>query len=383
MTSAESIKAFLGRCWKSNTDVRLYYHRCVRHYLPFLHAEVDGQLHQKLKNVTIYEVERVDCLQWVHEKPPKSSSLFDVKEGAVAPSGTQLAIKTSGDVILQQDRDRFTIYLTQDESLQRKAKCYSIPALLVSELGLPPDAITVIAPVIELEPSMASTILDARFIARLPGKPSDSLTKKSDMPPSDSTGMSQPGSPLKTPLSHGTGFGATRAVSTAAAPQISSTSFIAAKSNLSTQNFAFRPRDTAQSVFGGIRASIQQDQSQGVSSRVHLGLHQAPNVQLSASRASSCPPSNPQSHGKANPEATRTDKLPENLTGSAELQHAVVKHGMATTILAKDIMCDQKESIIPTSTKMTDKPLLIYPHSTIGFLGELFVSTRETMKASH
>ncbi|KAL9040739.1 MAG: hypothetical protein Q9180_001728 [Flavoplaca navasiana] len=346
--------------------------RCVRHYLPSLQAEVDGQLHQKLKNVTVYEVEKVDCLQWVHEKPLTSSSLFGFIGGVVPPSGTQSAIETSGDVILQQDRDRFTIYLTQDESLQRKAKCYSIPVLLVSELGLPPDAITVIAPVIELEPSMASTILDARFIARLPEKPTDSLTKKSDMPPLGSTGTSQPGSALSTPMSYGTGFGATGTVSTAAPPQISSTGFIAARSNLSNQSFAFRPRDTSQPVFGGISGSTQQDRSQGVSSRVHLGLHQAPNCQLSTSRASSCPPSNPRAHDNADPEATLTEKLPESLTGSIELQNTIVKHGMATTMLAKDIISDQKGSIIPTSTKMPDKPLLIYPHSTIGFLGELF-----------
>ncbi|KAL8640964.1 MAG: hypothetical protein Q9226_008685, partial [Calogaya cf. arnoldii] len=104
--------------------------RCVRHYLPSLHAEVGGQLHRKLKNITVYEVDKVDCVLSVHKYPPKSErggGLFGT------PASTQdklVTVKTSGDVVLQQDPDRFTIYLTRDESLRKRAKCYSIPERL-------------------------------------------------------------------------------------------------------------------------------------------------------------------------------------------------------------------------------------------------------------
>ncbi|KAL8784974.1 MAG: hypothetical protein Q9213_003635 [Squamulea squamosa] len=144
--------------------------RCVRHYLPSLGASVNGMLHDKLKAMNVYEVKTVSRIQWVQRSPLKTY-YKDMSLDDVMCSGNKnaVAVKTRGEVIVQQDWERFEIYMTKDEASQTKAKCYSIPKKLSAELGLPAEAQGVIAIILGLEISASSTILDEMGIARLPG----------------------------------------------------------------------------------------------------------------------------------------------------------------------------------------------------------------------
>lgn len=73
--------------------------RCIRHYLPPHDAEVDGQLHQKLKRIEVYEVDNVDCVLWLERTTPRRSSARNAS-GLPVPTEEALAIvKTTGDVV--------------------------------------------------------------------------------------------------------------------------------------------------------------------------------------------------------------------------------------------------------------------------------------------
>ncbi|KAL8846934.1 MAG: hypothetical protein Q9221_008002 [Calogaya cf. arnoldii] len=147
----------------------------------------------------VYEVDKVDCVQSVQKYPPKSERGGGLVGTPASTQNTLVTVRTSGDVVLQQDPDRFTIYLTRDESLRKRAKCYSIPERLVAELGLPPEAITVVTPVLELEPAMSSTILDTKFIARLPGAQFEFPPQINNAPPLCGTRSPEPEPRLSPP----------------------------------------------------------------------------------------------------------------------------------------------------------------------------------------
>lgn len=142
--------------------------RCIRHYSPPYDVEVDGHLHQKLKSIRVYEVDRLEYVLWLERTTARRSSAWDARNLS-APSKDAVAIvKTFGDAMISQDVKRFTIQVARVKSPHRKAISHSIPELLVTELGLPVEAKGLIALVLGLDPLQALSLLDEMGVARLP-----------------------------------------------------------------------------------------------------------------------------------------------------------------------------------------------------------------------
>ncbi|KAL8772821.1 MAG: hypothetical protein Q9209_002166 [Squamulea sp. 1 TL-2023] len=345
--------------------------RCVRHYLPSLQAEVGGQLHQKLQNIAVFEVEKVDCVQWVQKKPPETGSGTNFN-GTLGSVGDALAsVKTLGDVVLQQDHERFAIYMAVSNSVRRKANCYSIPQSLVAEIGLPAEAISVIAPVIELGPSLSSSILDERGIARLPGALYVSSWRESDTIRSRTADTSDAEPRLGSPAIDTISSRSSSISPVSTPPEVSRKSKNAAKESLFSQNLVFRFCNSTGPSSDLLGVPTRQDQSWETSPRSHSSPSQAQKVRATGSLH---PSRNPQTPTQAEDDRpVSTERLPNNLTGSTELQNAIIQRGTAMGLSQDDIACVQNKDNLPLLTKMPDEPLLIYPHSTIGYLGELFI----------
>ncbi|KAL8711523.1 MAG: hypothetical protein Q9225_007104 [Loekoesia sp. 1 TL-2023] len=337
--------------------------RCIRHYLPSHDAEVDGSLHQKLKRIKVYEVENIDYVQWLEEKAPRSGNANGSSDLSVSTQEAIATVKTSGDVILRQDQERFTIHMTKNKSLRRKAVCHSIPERLVAELGLPGEAKGLIAPVLELDPSLSSDVLDEKGIARLPGTVFAPLNPNRTAPPSNSSRLYD-SEDLATPS-----FGST------SREQITSASWESSRLEISRtcSNAAERSGAPRQLV-------IRQLHPVGTGSRpARTPSSQRSQLFRDVSKGPSPTPLSPPSRLSSpqrlatSSDLSSTDEDVDIRTGPTKLLNSILLCARQSSRDSVDLICTQTTTIPSTPPTLSDDPPSRYPHSTIGFLGELFV----------
>ena len=285
-----------------------------------------------------------------------------------------VAVQRPGDVVFRRDHERFTIYITKNKSLREKIKCYSIPRCLATELDLPAEAISLIAVVLEPDPAVSATILDERGVTRLSGGTYDFLAEGSETPSFYTSKTPEPAQRSSAPLFSLLGSAAT--------PM---------DSDVFGQKSIFGRHDRRASSFGNIKGSKNLLWSEKSS-----GLFGPPSKKQTTTVFG--PPQtseNPSLFGAQSKRQTTalfaTPQTPENpsqtvdissrqapesdLTGSTALQTAIIQSGKTLGSSPKDVFCIQKKRVMPISPKKPAKSLPRYPHATIGFLGELFVSS--------
>ncbi|KAI4123414.1 MAG: hypothetical protein LQ338_005267 [Usnochroma carphineum] len=342
--------------------------RCIRHYLPSSDAEVDGQLHQRLKRIKVYEVEKVDCLQWVEGEAPENDGSGSSDDSVRSVGNAEVSVRTSGDVVLRQDQGKYVIYMTKDESLRMKAENYSIPESLVAGLGLPAEAKGTIALVLKLTPSLSSGILDENGIARLPGAPYRPMHTDCDAASVQTTETPKQETRTSWPL------GRASELQAASTSQDSTPSVISRTSNAAAKPFSeglvIRVRDTPLPVSTSTVSAAHQ--SCNSPSRTSDDSSEAQAVFQTASRP--LPGFSTSSFPSINSGSPSTDQLAESLTGPSDLRKSIMASAEALTLYPEDVVSTQNRNDIIKTTKMSDERLVVYPHSTIGFLGELFVS---------
>ncbi len=300
---------------------------------------------------------KVSCVQSVHKNSPngnRGSGLFggggfggnDLYGPVDAAQDTVVTVQTTGDVVLQQHDRRFTIYVTMDKSLRRKAICYSIPRRLAAELKLPPEATSLITMILELDPTSSATILDERGIARLSGAARGlSIREGSKLPAvpekaTPKTGLQRTCNDLFQ--------------SQQISPQIPLDS-------------GQTPEFQGRSLFG----APSKSQTPGL--RGTGNSSRTPNPFIAPRKWQT----SPQTVDKASGRSKDTDP------GWMALKDAIIQRGKALGLSPEDIFCIQLKSVMPISPKKSAESSSNYLPTYIGFLGELFVRCLETILESH
>ncbi|KAL9610942.1 MAG: hypothetical protein Q9167_004384 [Letrouitia subvulpina] len=165
---------------KNSTEI----FRCVRHYNPFVH----DRLHEKIQNLTVIEVDSVECNNTLYEDTWRQFTFF-------AQKPPKISISTSGGVAIENSSEGIKIFITKDRSLRQKALCHTIPERLISEFGLRPEAQAMLQTVLLLEQPLLGGILYEHRIPRLPGH--ESATDRNGSGPSNQVSQNKTASVIE------------------------------------------------------------------------------------------------------------------------------------------------------------------------------------------
>lgn len=268
---------------------------------------------------------------------------------------------------LRQDHEKFIIHLTRDMSLRRKAICHSIPELCGAELRLPAEAKGLIAPILELDPSQSSNVLDEKGVARLPGTQFAPLNQSRNTPAKSRRPLSESFATLSLEdTSTAQTFSANRASSPLGG-------LFAKSSNVEKetvpQPFAFRGHSPTAAVLRPAKTPSPQDGNtvQNVSREpspsplaFSEGLNAAPR-DLSFRRSG------------ASSKSYHAKQVSDSLTGPPELLKSIVSDAKKLSSDTLDLICTQTTEVSSSVPNLSKDPLQRYLYTTTGFFGELFV----------
>ncbi|KAL8952362.1 MAG: hypothetical protein Q9222_001724 [Ikaeria aurantiellina] len=310
--------------------------RCIRHFSP-TDMQNPRRYDHKIRNIEVYEVEHVKCSQRLQAKRI-TKGIFDLDRSRSSDANVVTTVETAGDVVLQQDQDSLRIYLTKDKSLQKKAQCHSIPELLSAELALPAEAKGLLASVLELDLEISSTILDEKSVARLPGADSSQFTLEDGVTFARMTSTNERGS-RQTREDRSSKRGKELAIRTHV------------------------PAEPSQKQLASPRSSPLPSTTNEESDLPQTIGRQSPEPPRRTFAAS---------FQRRNHPTTAQITFNESLTGSSDILKSIISSGKRLSLCAKDVIHPRKGESIQPEIGIPKGLLPTYPHSTIGFLGELF-----------
>ncbi|KAL9037061.1 MAG: hypothetical protein Q9214_005861, partial [Letrouitia sp. 1 TL-2023] len=273
--------------------------RCIRHYKLSGVPPVHGRLHENIQNLTVLEVDSIECNNMLYENRELSGSPLQEP---------RVSVSTSGDVAIENNSEEIKVFVTNDRSRRQKALCHTIPERLTSELGLRPEAQAMLQTVLLLEQPLLGGILDEHGIPRLPGH--ESVADR------DGSGSSNHVSQNQT------------------AAVIERVETVSRTTSNAPSLFTFRPRNAPSMI---------------------------PTTEVSP-LPSTTPTTVPTSDGGT-----------ESLTGPSNLHHSIERSAEKFDFNSIQIISTFNMALPRAAQPRDESTTITYSHSTIGFLGELFV----------
>lgn len=275
--------------------------RCIRRY-KLSGAPVHGRLHEKIQNLTVLEVDSVECNNMLYENRKLAGS---------PPQEPKVSVSTSGDVAIENSSKGIKIFVTNDRSRRQKALYHTIPERLVSELGLHPEAQAMLQTVLLLEQPLLGGIMDEHGIPRLPGR--ESVADRDGGRPSNHVSQNQ-----------------TAAV-------IERVEVVSRTTSNASLLFPLRPRNAPplSSIIPTTNASPLPSTAPAIMPALDSGT--------------------------------------ESLTGPSTLHHSVKRSAEDFDFNSVQVISTFNTALPRAARLRVESTTIAYSHSTIGFLGELFV----------